>query len=98
MTERCGDESEMERMRRLTDEQLEALMAGTAPAGTEGLEGLAAFVTSVPDALAGTPSEKLASAHLTRMIEAASDPAIAGTRSPHGHARRRKTVLSTIFS
>jgi hypothetical protein len=90
----------MERMRRLTDEQLEALLAGKTPAGTEGLEGLAAFVKSVPDALAHAPGEHIASAHLARMIEAvpsASNLATAGSRSPHGHARRRRTVLSTLF-
>src|SRR5712692_4678048 len=100
MSEYCGDEDEMERMRRLTDEQLEALFAGTAPAGTEGLEGLAAFVKSVPDALAHRPGEHLASDHLARMIEAvppASDLATAGSRSPQGQVRRRRTVLKTIF-
>jgi hypothetical protein len=97
MSEPCGDESEMDPMRKLTDEQLEALLSGKTPAGTEGLEGLATFFKSVPDALAHTPGESLATAHLTRMIEAASVPATAGATSAHRHARRRKTVLSTIF-
>jgi hypothetical protein len=100
-----GNAGEMERFAKFSDEELEQLLAGRAPTGNAELEALAGFATHVPAAYAETPRPELETIHLARIVEAvrlASDPATAGlsgsARKRAGRARRRRTMLATVFS
>jgi len=98
-----GDDQEGDGVsRRLTDEQIEQLLAGQTPAGASSLAGVADFLDQLAASAALEIPEALAAEHISKaMTEARSAPnsevaEVPSTR-PLGRLRRR-IALSGMFS
>ncbi len=98
-----GDDQEGDGVsRRLTDEQIEQLLAGQTPAGASSLAGVAEFFDQLATSAVLEIPEALAAEHISKaMAEARSAPnsdvAEAPSTRPLGRLRRR-IALSGIFS
>jgi hypothetical protein len=70
---------------KLTDQEINRLIAGKAPSGTGDLEELATFVGDVKDAFQEAPSAATAAAHLAAITDAArlADQDERGPATPH---------------
>ncbi len=99
----------MDYRRKLSDQQIERLLAGTAPAGSERTDDLARFIRGARSAWSAEPAEDAAAVHVTKAAEAAT--AAGGglvadrRRSPRSAHRsdapqswRRRTVLGSVLA
>ena len=80
---------DMERISRLSDQEIDRLLAGKAPAGDADLEELAAFVQDVETLFKESPTEETAARQLAAIAEAAHLLPVPADRERSGHPRFR---------
>jgi hypothetical protein len=80
---------EMRPLRRLSDGDLDRVLAGDAPAGDAEAEELAAFARAARAGLLGGPSEAAEARHLAAIVAAARE----GERGERAAERKRRPVL-----
>lgn len=99
-----GYDDEMARIRRLSDPDLDRLLAGDASADDEDLGELAEAIRAIKAASGTEPDRAIQARHLALMAEDIRnlDPTIAGGSPTHPAVTpstpRRKSMLSTLFA